>query len=79
MDYKYEDIEEIVSSDSLSSAQKISALLKVDCSLYTQLGIDSTEAEKKRTKSKSKKIYSKIKSIDEATGKLFLSVMDSNA
>lgn len=79
MDYKFEDIDGIVSSSSLSGPQKISALLKIDCSLYTQLGTDSTEAEKKRTKSKSKKIYSKIKSIDEATGKLFLSVMDSNA
>jgi hypothetical protein len=79
MDYKFEDIDGIVSSSSLSEPQKISALLKIDCFLYTQLGTDSTEAEKKRTKSKSKKIYSKIKSIDEATGKLFLSVMDNNA
>lgn len=79
MDYKFEDIDGIVSSSSLSGPQKISVLLKIDCSLYTQLGTDSTEAEKKRTKSKSKKIYSKIKSIDEATGRLFLSVMDNNA
>ena len=54
MDYKFEDIDGIVSSSSLSGPQKLSALLKIDCSLYTQLGTDSTEAEKKRTKSNRK-------------------------
>jgi transcription elongation factor Elf1 len=69
MDYK-NLIKEIVSSKTLSKKEKIDKLLKMDCSLYTNLGVESIKEEKDVVKQISDMIYKGIASIDEEVGKM---------
>lgn len=76
MAYTITDIEKIVEFKSWTDKQKIDELLRIDCSMYTRLGTDSTQTEKNEVKSNSKKIYKLIKTIDEEMGNLFLMDVD---
>lgn len=69
MDYK-NLIKEVVSSKTLSKKEKIDALLKTDCSMYTNLGVDSIKEEKAVVKQISDMIYKAISSIDEEVGRM---------
>jgi hypothetical protein len=55
---------------------KIDALLEIDCNNYTNLGSDSTKAEKLEVKKQSRQIYKAIKIIDPVWGERFLRTMD---
>lgn len=77
MAYKFEDIDKIVGFTSWSVKQKLDELYRIDCDMYCNLGTDSTKKEKQEVKSKSRKIYSAIKKIDEETGRTLLFAMDS--
>lgn len=69
--------EKIASDFQLSVKQRTDELLQLDAIQYTNLGIDSTKAEKKQVKSDSKFIYKQIKTIDPLTGKYLLDHMDA--
>ena len=56
--------------------QKIDGLLELDARLYTELGIDSTKADKMETRRKSRIIYREIRSIDKKDGNLLLNHLD---
>ena len=57
--------------------ERVDALLKADCSNYTNLGIDSTESERTLVRGTSKDIYQLVNLIDEETGNLLLKSIDS--
>ena len=56
--------------------ERVDALLKADCSNYTNLGTDSNESERTLVRGTSKDIYQLISLFDEEAGKLLLSSMD---
>lgn len=66
---------QIVFEDALTDKETIDELLKIDASLYTNLGIDSTKAEVASTKRASAFIYRLIKGIDPDKGQRFLLAM----
>ncbi len=74
--YTYEDIDKIAGYVTWSNRKKVSTLKHIDCVMYCNLGIDSTIAEKKLVKQRSRNIYRVIKNIDESLGKLLLDCMD---
>mgnify|MGYP001561165070 FL=1 len=76
MGYSIEDIEKISEFKSWSDRQKIDELLRIDCTMYTNLGVDSTKTEKETAKKNSRKIYRLIKAIDYKMGNDFLVAMD---
>jgi len=69
-------IDKILNYKRLTDRSKISRLLELDSSLYANLGIDSTKKEKQDVKKQSRQIYLAIKSLDKATGDMFLRAMD---
>ena len=72
-----EKAEEYAKDFALSIQQRTDKLLKLDCSEYTTLGIDSTKAEKLEVKKNSKFIYKQIRGIDETSGNLLLKALDA--
>lgn len=76
MDYNVEDIDKILNFKTWSDKKKIDTLLFIDCTLYTNLGKESTQTERQITKSKSKKLYKAIGKIDAAIGKQILNSLD---
>jgi hypothetical protein len=62
---------------ALSIQERTDKLLKLDCIQYTNLGSDSTKAEKVEVKKNSKFIYRQIKGIDELSGNLLLKSLDA--
>ena len=68
-------ISDIVNAPA-SDRQKVDALLELDAGLYTELGIDSTKADKVETRRKSRIIYREIRSIDKKDGNLLLNHLD---
>ena len=52
-------------------------ILELDAIQYTNLGIDSSKAEKKKVKSDSKFLYKQIKGFNETDGKLLLNHLDA--
>jgi len=77
MSYKYEDIDKIVDFKSWSNRRKIDELLRIDCTMYTNLGIDSNKTEREDTKKRSRAIYRAISKIDKEVGKNLIYHMDS--
>ena len=69
-------IDKILNYTSVSDKGKIDRLLELDCTLYANLGSDSTKREKLDVKKQSRQIYLAIKSLDKATGDMFLRAMD---
>jgi len=67
---------EIALDFNKSIQERVDALLKADCSNYTNLGIDSTESERLVVKGTSEDIYKLVNLIDEETGKLLLKTLD---
>ncbi len=68
--------EKIATDFQLSIKQRTDALLKLDCEMYTNLGIDSLKKEKQEVKKNSKHIYKQIKGIDEVSGNMLLACLD---
>jgi hypothetical protein len=68
--------QEIAINFQKSIKERTDELLKLDCDMYTNLGIDSTLQERQEVKKNSKDIYSCIRGINEETGKLLLEYMD---
>lgn len=77
MEYKYEDIEKIVNFSTWSDKKKIDELFRIDCYMYTNLGIDSTKKEREEVRKKSKYIYRAINKIDKVLGKELMYNIDS--
>jgi len=69
--------EKIARDFNLTIKERTEQLLQLDAIQYTNLGIDSTKAEKKKVKSDSKYLYKQIKGIDESLGKDLLYYMDA--
>jgi len=59
-----------------SIKERVDSLLKEDCKMYTNLGIDSTAEDKELVKSTSRDIYKIINLIDEESGNIFLKTLD---
>jgi hypothetical protein len=68
-------INDIVNAPA-TDRQKIDGLLELDAQLYTELGVDSTKADKVETRRKSRIIYREIRSIDKKDGNLLLNHLD---
>lgn len=68
-------ISDIVNAPA-TDRQKIDGLLELDAQLYTELGVDSTKADKVETRRKSRIIYREIRSIDSKDGNLLLNHLD---
>ena len=68
---------EIALDFNKSIQERVDALLKADCSNYTNLGIDSTESERTLVRGTSEDIYKLVNLIDEETGKLLMKTLDS--
>ena len=77
MKYKYEDIEKILEFKSWPEKKKIDELLRIDCTMYTNMGIDSSKKERLETKRRSKSIYKIIQKLNPEVGKSFLYHLDS--
>ena len=56
--------------------ERINQLLEIDATMYTNLGSDSTKAEKQEVKKNSRIIYRAIRDLDIETGKLLLQHQD---
>ena len=74
--YTEEIIEKIFNYTSLSSIEKINRMLEIDAAQYTNLGIDSTKAEKDLVKKNSRYIYKIISRINPEIGRQFLEHQD---
>tara|TARA_R110002050_G_scaffold133722_3_gene256275 strand:+ start:2456 stop:2707 length:252 start_codon:yes stop_codon:yes gene_type:complete len=70
--YTIEDIDKVVEFSTWSLKKKIDTLLRIDCIMYTNLGVDSTKSERLETKRRSRSIYKAIKKLDEVTGRALL-------
>lgn len=76
MEYTVNDIEKIIGFTSWSINKKIDELLRIDCTIYTNLGLDSSSKERIEASKMSRKIYRAIKNLDYKTGNDFLVAMD---
>lgn len=74
-----EQINRILSYNTLSVNQKIDQLLKIDSIQYTNLGKDSLDQEVKIVKQNSIKIYKAISKLNTSIGELLLSTEKNNA
>ncbi len=69
MEFKYENIREILDSTEMTVEQKIDELFRIDTYMYTNLGKESSAAERLDVTNKSKKIYKAIRKLDPIMGK----------
>ncbi len=67
--------EKIAIDFNKSIKERTDALLKLDCELYTNLGIDSNKEEKQRVKELSRFIYTRVALIDQDS-KVLLEALD---
>lgn len=72
-----ETAQKIAIEFQLSIKERTDKLLQLDAEMYTNLGTDSTKAEKQKVKSDSRFIYKQIKGINEEIGKQLLDHIDS--
>jgi hypothetical protein len=72
-----EEILKIAEAYQKTVRERIDQLLEMDATQYTNLGVNSTKAEKAEVKKNSKVIYKAIKDLDEYTGKLLLEHLDA--
>ena len=72
-----EKAEQYARDFALSIQERTDKLLKLDCNMYTNLGSDSSKAERLEIKKNSKFIYKQIKGIDETSGNLLLKSLDA--
>ncbi len=66
---KLDDMIANITESKSDDYDKINALLKIDCTIYTGLGTDSTKEEKEDAKKASKKIMKAISKMDDVLGK----------
>ena len=71
-----EEILRIAEDYQKTVVERINQLLELDAIMYTNLGSDSTKAEKQEVKKNSRIIYRAIKDLDFETGKLLLQHQD---
>jgi hypothetical protein len=71
-----EEILRIAEDYQKTVVERINQLLELDAIMYTNLGSDSTKAEKLEVKKNSRIIYRAIKDLDFETGKLLLQHQD---
>jgi len=71
-----EEILRIAEDYQKTVIERINQLLEIDATMYTNLGSDSTKAEKQEVKKNSRIIYRAIKDLDFETGKLLLQHQD---
>lgn len=74
-----EDVEiyaQQVMSMDLTDKEKKDELYRIDCKMYTNLGIDSTKAERREVKRVSRVIYKLIQKIDNHEGTQLLQAID---
>jgi hypothetical protein len=76
MVYTITDIDKVLGYKTWSDKKKQDELLRMDCNMYCNIGIDSTKAEKLEVRKVSRRIYTAIKTIDKNMGVLFLQTMD---
>ena len=76
MGYSYNDIDKILEFKTWSDRRKVDELLRIDSSMYCNMGTDSTVGEMRAVHKKSRSIYKAIEKIDKDTGALFLRAMD---
>lgn len=69
-------IEKILGYKSYSLKRKEDSLLELDCILYTNLGTESTDKERKSARQNSIKILKAIKDINWELGSSLLYAMD---
>lgn len=69
-------IEQILSNNSWTEKQKKDELYRIDCKMYTNLGTDSTKAERSDVKKKSRIIYRAIQKINHHEGTQLLQAID---
>jgi len=74
--FSEERIEKILGYKTWSDKQKIDELLRIDCDMYANLGINSSKKEKDTVRGNSKRIYRIIKQIDNQMGSQLLMHMD---
>ena len=58
------------------NSKEIDELLRTDCSLYANLGLDSTKTEREEVRKRSINIYRTIKTLDKELGDEFLLTMN---
>ena len=71
-----EEILRIAEDYQKTVVERINQLLEMDATMYTNLGSDSTKAEKQEVKKNSRIIYRAIRYLDIETGKLLLQHQD---
>ena len=76
MEYTLDGIEKILNFKTWSDKKKVDELLRIDCWLYCNLGMDSSKQEKLEVREKSRVIYVKIKKINPLMGEMFLQNLD---
>jgi hypothetical protein len=76
MVYTTTDIEKVINQDKWSVKCKLNELLRMDCNMYVNLGINSSQKDKEEVTKASRKIYLAIKSLNRNMGTLFLQAMD---
>lgn len=74
--YGYDDIDKIVEFKTWKRRKKIDELFRIDSWMYTNLGSESTRAEKDAVKRKSKAIYKAVNKISPSIGKSLIFHMD---
>ena len=72
MSYNVNVIDKILGFKTWTDRQKVDALLKIDCFMYTELGADSLKKEIEEVHKKSRKIYQAIKSVNPEEAKILL-------
>jgi hypothetical protein len=66
------EIDKVLNKKSWDIQRKEDELLRMDCKMYTNLGIDSTSEDKLQVKKSSRNIYLAIKKISPKLGDLLL-------
>ena len=74
--YTKEIIDKIFNYSSINNIEKINRMLEIDAIQYTNLGSESTKAEKDLVKKNSKYIYKVISKINPDIGRQFLDHQD---
>ena len=72
-----EKVQSIVDNSDKSNKQKMDELLRMDCIMYTNLGLDTTIKEIEETKKNSRIIYRGVQKIDYDSGSQMLRTQDA--
>lgn len=68
--------ENIAKDFELSVKERTDKILELDANQYTNLGIESSKAERNKVKADSKFLYKQIKGFNEIDGNLLLNHLD---